>query len=141
MLKRFLKWDKITETMAQNATVYKDGEPCEVVPVEKMDKKKGILQRLFWMLMAIAFPGMFLVTLIRPAAADMNLSFIGEMMGSLLTAITDVLPDFETFVDTGFPVLIKIIVYVAVIGVIGLFLYFFRGVIMKILDMIGLTGK
>lgn len=71
------------------------------------------------------------------SAAELNLSFVGEMFTSLFTALTDCVVPFESFVDAGFPVLIKVIVYVAVIGVIGLALYTFRSFVEKIISMIG----
>lgn len=93
--------------------------------------------RRFWILPVAAAFMLMLTGIGAVSAAELNLSFIGEMFTSLFTALTDVLPPFEAFVDEGFPVLIKVIVYVAVIGVIGLGLYAMRSIIERIIKMIG----
>lgn len=93
--------------------------------------------RRFWILPVAAAFMLMLTGIGAVSAAELNLSFIGEMFTSLFTALTDVIPPFEAFVDEGFPVLIKVIVYVAVIGVIGLGLYAMRSIIERIIKMIG----
>jgi hypothetical protein len=118
------------------------GKPLEAVPTRTDAPAKHMESRPWWTklipMFAFAFGiGAIACLFAPPAAAELNLSFVGELFTSLFGALGDIVPSFESFIDVGFPVLIKIIIYVAIIGVIGMFLYFGRNVIGKIIQMIG----
>lgn len=118
------------------------GKPLEAVPTRTDAPAKLMESRPWWTklipMFAFAFGiGAIACLFAPPAAAELNLSFVGELFTSLFGALEDIVPSFESFIDVGFPVLIKIIIYVAIIGVIGMFLYFGRNVIGKIIQMIG----
>jgi hypothetical protein len=74
------------------------------------------------------------------SAVDLNLSWVVSMFESIFGAATDAMPTFERFIDTGFPLLIKIGIYGAILGMIGLFVWFFRELIIRVLKMIGIVG-
>lgn len=124
----------------QTNTAKFTGKPLEVVPAGKVSTMKkpdvSMLRSIMPAFLALGFGG--LVCMFMPAAsAELNLTFVGTLFSTLFAALTSIMPSFETFIDAGFPLLIKIIIYVAIIGVIGLGLYFFREVIQKIIHMIG----
>lgn len=124
----------------QTNTAKFTGKPLDVVPAGKVSTMKkpdvSTLRSIMPAFLALGFGG--LVCLFMPAAsAELNLSFVGTLFGTLFAAMTSIIPSFETFIDAGFPVLIKVIIYIAIIGVIGLGVYFFRNVIEKIIAMIG----
>jgi hypothetical protein len=124
----------------QTNTAKFTGKPVEVVPAGTVSTmktpQKSMLRSIMPAFVALGFGG--LVCMFMPAAsAELNLTFVGTLFSTLFAALTSIMPSFETFIDAGFPLLIKIIIYVAIIGVIGLGLYFFREVIQKIIHMIG----
>lgn len=95
---------------------------------------------------ALAFVGLLasLMGIGAPAqAADLNLSWVVTMFESIFSAATNAMPSFEAFIDAGFPLLIKIGIYGALLGIIALAVYFCRELIMRVLGMIGLniSGK
>jgi hypothetical protein len=112
----------------------------EVGPAKTVSMKKpqrSILQSLMPAFAVFGVGALLCALIAQPASAELNLTFVGTLFGSLFDALTSIIPSFETFIDAGFPLLIKIIIYVAIIGVIGLMLYFMREVIKKIVHMIG----
>jgi hypothetical protein len=120
------------------------GKPVEVVPDRIDAPHKAVQTRPWWTklipMFAFAFGmGAIACLFAPPAAADLNLTFVGELFTSLFGALEDIVPSFESFMDVGFPVLIKVLIYVAIIGIIGMILWFGRSVLEKIVKMIGLT--
>lgn len=73
------------------------------------------------------------------ASADLNLSFVVTMFQTIFQAATNAMPSFEAFIDAGFPVLVKVIVYIAIIGIIFLPIYLLRGIIMAVIRVIETT--
>jgi hypothetical protein len=124
--------------MAINTAKF-DGKPVEVIRVEKAPKKTSMLNRIAPAFVALAFAGILSICMVAPASAEINLTFVGPLFTSLFNAITSIFPSFEAFIDAGFPLLIKIFVYMAILGVIGLGLYLFRGVIEKVINAIGIS--
>lgn len=116
-----------------------DGESIEVHRIEPAPKKTNMLSRIAPAFVALAFAGVLSICMIAPASAEINLTFVGPLFTSLFNAITSIFPSFEAFIDAGFPLLIKIFVYMAILGVIGLGLYLFRGVIEKVINAIGIS--
>lgn len=125
----------------QTNTAKFTGKPLEVVP-DSIDAPSAPRTERSWLrVLAPAFTFMGVMgafTLLAvPASAELNLSFVGDLFGTLFQALTDIMPDFEGFIDAGFPVLIKVIIYVAIIAIIGLGLYMAKEVIQKVVKMIG----
>lgn len=126
----------------QTNTAKFTGKPLEVVP-DRTDAPAKATQIKPWYLSmlpafaVVAVIAVFGFILVPPSSAALNLSFVGDLFGSLFGALTSVMPSFESFIDAGFPVLIKVIIYVAIIAIIGLGLYMAREVIMKVVKMIG----
>jgi hypothetical protein len=118
-------------------TTEKFEETKEVSQVEAPKKARAIT-RIAPAFIAMAFMAMLSMAVIGPVSAEgINLSFVGPLFTSLFDAVTSIFPSFEDFIDAGFPLLIKIIVYVAIIGIIGMFLYFGRSVLESVVKMIG----
>lgn len=118
------------------------GKPEAEIPASIDKPEKHIQPGHWWTRIIPMFAFVFGVgalayVIAPPAAAELNLSFVGELFTSLFGALEDIVPSFESFIDVGFPVLIKVIIYVAIIGIIGMVLYFGRSIIQKIVQMIG----
>jgi len=118
------------------------GKPIAEVPAgidkpEKHTQPGGWMTRLIPMFVFVFGVGVLSYFIAPPAAAELNLSFVGELFTSLFGALEDIVPSFESFIDVGFPVLIKVIIYVAIIGIIGLILYFGRSIVQKVVQMVG----
>jgi len=91
--------------------------------------------------LGFAFLLMSLAGIAAPVQADMNFSWVVEIFESLFIAATNAMPSFEGFIDAGFPLLIKIGIYGAILGIIGLFVWAFRETIVKVLGMLGFGSK
>lgn len=112
--------------MATAANSITEARPADQASVSKgKEKKPKASMNVFLMLLVSA------AMLVLPAAAapSINLTWVGPMIGSLFDAITSIAPNVQSFVEAWFPVIVELVVYGAIIAVIGLGVYAFRGFI------------
>ncbi len=70
----------------------------------------GAVLTAFCLMMEAAIP--------RAAAADLNLSWIGTMFASIVDGLVPIFPSLDTLIDAGFPLIVKIVIYGAILGLI-----------------------
>jgi hypothetical protein len=121
--------------MAKIANSVIGTKPAEVDMVEKAEKKtkpSGIFAVLFAFVASaclLAFPAM-------AATPDINLTWVGTMFSSLITAANLCAAPAQSFIETWFPVIVEFVVYGVILGILGLIGFAFRGVIMAGVKML-----